>query len=83
MIIKYVTNIIFFVFTRNFYSTVQFMNTKEENNPQGKMTTPTLEAELEVELKSDILKTLHRLQVELKSFKEDIMNERKEQQAIN
>ena len=36
-----------------------------------------------VELNSDVLKTLHSLQAELKSFKEDILNERKEQQAIN
>ena len=36
-----------------------------------------------VELKSDVLKTLHSLQVELKSFREDNLNERKEKQAIN
>ena len=71
------------MFTRNFYSTDQFINTEEENNHQGNMTTPTLEAELVVELNSDGLKTLHSLQVELKIFREDNLNERKEQQAIN
>ena len=59
------------------------MNTEEENSRQGKMTTPTPEAELVVELNSDVLKTLHGLQAELKSFREDNLNERKEQQAIN
>ena len=47
------------------------------------MTTPTLEEELMVELNSNVLKTLHSLQAELKSFREDILNERKEKQAIN
>ena len=47
------------------------------------MTTPTPEAKLVVEINSDVLKTLHSLQVELKSFREDNLNERKEQQAIN
>ena len=59
------------------------MNTEEENSRKGKMTTPTLEAELVVELNSDVLKTLQSLQAELKNFREDILNERKEQQAIN
>ena len=59
------------------------MNTEEENSHQGKMTTPTLEAELVVELNFDVFKTLHSLQDELKSFIEDSLNERKEQQAIN
>ena len=67
------------MFTGNFYSTDQFMNTEEENSHQGKMTTLTSEAELVVELNSDVLKTLHSLQAELKSFREDILNERKEQ----
>ena len=45
MIIKNVTNINFsvilkkIVFTGNFYSTDQFMNTEEENSHQGKTTT--------------------------------------------
>ena len=68
---------------RNFYSIVQFMNTEEENSWQGKMTTPTPEAELVVELNYDVLRTLHNLQDELKSFREDSRNERKEQEAIN
>ena len=59
------------------------MNTEEENSRQGKMTTPTLEAKLVVELNSDVLKTLHGLQAELKIFREDSMNERKEHQVIN
>ena len=37
------------------------MNTEEENSQQGKMTTPTLEAELVVELNYDVFKTLHSL----------------------
>ena len=36
-----------------------------------------------VELNSDVLKTLHSLQAELKSFREESLNERKEQPAIN
>ena len=63
--------------------TFQFINNEEENSHQGKMTTPTLEAELVLELKSDVLKTLHNLQDELKSFREDSLNKRKEQQSIN
>ena len=59
------------------------MNTEEENSRQGKMTTPTPVAELVVELNSDFLKTLHILQAELESFREDTLNERKEHQAIN
>ena len=47
------------------------------------MTTPTLEVNLVVELNSDVLKTLHDLQAEMKSFKEDSLNERKEHRAIN
>ena len=54
------------------------MNTKEDNNRKGKMNTPTQEAELVVELNSDILKTIHSLQAELQIFREDSLNERKE-----
>ena len=54
------------------------MNTKEENSQQGKMTTTTPEAKLVVEINYDVLKTLHSLQAELKSFIEDILNKRKE-----
>ena len=42
------------------------------------MTTPTSEVNLVVELNSNVLKTLHSLQAELKSFREDSLNERKE-----
>ena len=59
------------------------MNTEEENSWQEEMTIPTPEVNLVVELNSDVLKTLYSLQVELKSFKDDSLNERKEQQAIN
>ena len=59
------------------------MNTEEEHSRQEEMTTPTLEVNLVVELNSDVLKTLHNLQDELKIFREDSLNERKEQQAIN
>ena len=45
------------------------MNTEEENSREGKMTTPTPEAKLVVEIKSNVLKTLHSLQAELKSFR--------------
>ena len=38
---------------------------------------------LVVDLNSDVLKTLHSLQAELKSFREVSLNERKEQHAIN
>ena len=47
------------------------------------MTTSTLEVNLVVELNFAMLKTLHSLQVDMKSFREDSLNERKEQQAIN
>ena len=47
------------------------------------MTTGTLDVNLVVELNSDVLKNLHSLQDELKSFREDSLNERKEHQAIN
>ena len=73
----------FFVLQEIFYSVVQFMNTEEENNWQEEMTTPTPEMNLVVELKSDVLKTLHSLQAELKSFIEYNLNERKQHQAIN
>ena len=73
----------FFYSYRNFYYTIQFINTEEENSWQGKMTTPTSKAELVVELNSDVLKTLHSLQSELKCFREDSLNKRKEKQAIN
>ena len=67
----------------NFYSAIQFMNTEEENSRKEEMTTPTPEVNLVVELNSDVLKTLHSLQAELKSFREGSLNERKKQQAIN
>ena len=66
-----------------FYGVVQFMNTEEENSQQKEMTTPTPEVNLVVKLNSDVLKNLHTLQAELKSFREDSLYERKEQQAIN
>ena len=59
------------------------MNTEEENSCQGKMTTPSSEAKLVVEINFDVLKTLHSLQAELKRLGEDGLNKRKEQQAIN
>ena len=59
------------------------MNTEEKNSQHEEMTTPTLEVNLVVDRNSDVLKTLHNLQDELKSFKEDSLNERKEQQDIN
>ena len=54
------------------------MNIEEEISQQGKMTTPTPQVELVVELNSDVLKTLHSLQSELKCFREDSLNKRKE-----
>ena len=54
------------------------MNTEEDHSQKGKMNTPTLEVNLVVELNSDILKTIHSLQVELQSFREDFLNERNE-----
>ena len=59
------------------------MNTEEKNSQHEEMTTPTLEVNLVVDRNSDVLKTLHSLQDELKIFREDSLNERKEQQAIN
>ena len=59
------------------------MDTEEDNIQQGRMNTPTPEAELVMEMNSNILKTIHSLQVELGSLREDNMNERKEEQDIN
>ena len=59
------------------------MNVEEKNSGQGKLNTLTREAELVVELNSDILKSIHSLQGDLQSFRDDNMNERKEQQEIN
>ena len=59
------------------------MNTEEENNWQGNMTTPTSKEDLVIELKYDVLKTLHTLQTELKISREDSLNKRKEQKSIN
>ena len=59
------------------------MNTEEENNRHKEMTTPTPKVNLVVKLNSDVLKTSHSLQDELKSFREDSLNERKEQHTIN
>ena len=47
------------------------------------MTTPTLEVNFVVKPNSDALINLQSLQAKLKSFREDSLNERKEQQAIN
>ena len=47
------------------------------------MNTPTREGELVVELNSDILKTIHSLQAELRSLREDSLNKRKEKKVIN
>ena len=58
------------------------MNIEEDNSWQGKLNTPTQEVELVVELNSDILKTIQSLQADLQSFRDDNLNERKEQQAI-
>ena len=58
----------------NFYNAVQFMNAEEENNRQEEMTTSTLEVNLVVNLNSDVLKNLHSIQAELKSFREDSLN---------
>ena len=46
------------------------MNTEGENSQQEEMTTPTLEVNLVVELKSNVQNTLHSLEAELKSFRE-------------
>ena len=59
------------------------MNTEEDNNRQEKLNTPTEEAELVVELNSDIMKTIQSIQADLQSFRDDNLNERKEQQEIN
>ena len=59
------------------------MNNEKDNNQQGKLNTPTQEAELGVELNSNIMKTIQCLQEDLQSFRNDNLNEIKEQQAIN
>ena len=67
----------------DFKRTVQIMNTKEDNSQQGKLNTPTQEAKMVLELNSDIMKTIKSIQVDMQSFRDDNLNERKEQQAIN
>ena len=47
------------------------------------MNNPTQLAEVVVELNIDILKTIQSLQPDLQSFRDDNMNERREQQAID
>ena len=59
------------------------MNIEEDNSRQGKLNTPTQEAELVVELNSDLMKTIQSFQAYLQGFIDDNLNERKEQQAIN
>ena len=59
------------------------MNTEKDNNRLGKMNTPTPESDLVVELNSNILRTIHSVQAELQSLREDSLNERKEQEVIN
>ena len=58
------------------------MNTEDDNSRQGNMNSST-QKELVVELNSETLKTIQSLQVDLQSFKDDNMNERKEQKTIN
>ena len=59
------------------------MNTEEDNRQQGKLNTPTQEEKLVVKLNSNIMKTIQSLQADLQSFRDDNLNERKEQQEIN
>ena len=59
------------------------MNTEQDNRRQGKLNTPTQEAELVVELNFDIMKTIQSHQVDLQSFRNENLNERKKQQEIN
>ena len=59
------------------------MNTEENNIRQGKLNTPTQDAELVVELNSNIKKTIQFLQADFQIFKDDNLNEIKEQKEIN
>ena len=59
------------------------MNSEEDDSRQGNLNTPTEEEKMVVELNFDIMKTIQSLQANLQSFRDDNMNERKEQQAIN
>ena len=68
---------------QDFKRTVQIINNEEDNSWQGKLNTPTQEAELVVELNSNIMKTIQSIQVDLQSFRSNNMNERNEQQVIN
>ena len=54
------------------------MDVEEDNSQQGNLNSPTQEEELVVELKTDLTKTTQSLKVDLQSFKDDNMNERKE-----
>ena len=68
---------------QDFKRTVHIMNIKEDNSWKGKLNIPTKEAEVVVELNSDIMKTIQSLQVDLQSFRDDNLNERKQHQEIN
>ena len=59
------------------------METKEDNNRQGNLNSPTQEEELVVELNFDLMNTMQSLQVDIQIFKDDNMNERREKKAIN
>ena len=59
------------------------MKTREDKIRKGILNTPTQEVELVVELNSDLMKTIQSFQADLESFRDYILNERNEQQAIN
>ena len=59
------------------------MDTEENNSQEGNLNSPTWEQELIVELNSNLMKTIQSLQGYLQSFRDDIMNERREQKEIN
>ena len=50
---------------QDFKRTLQNMNTGEDNSWQGKLNSPTQEAEMVVELNYDMMKTIQSLQVDL------------------
>ena len=68
---------------QDFKRTIQIINTEEDISRQGKLNTPTQEAKLVAELNSNIMKTIQSLQAYLHSFRDDNLNERKENQEIN
>ena len=59
------------------------MDIEENKSRQGNINSPPREEEIVVELNFDLMKNIQSLQEDLQSFKNENMNERREQKAIS